>query len=101
FLAPVADDREFMVRMRLPGAFEEIGAPDGIAPLRRLLDRDLDGRIKRRAQEAIDSIVAGRSRIEEGNRMRGEMDKIREDNRKLRERLDKLEAAVNANQPKS
>jgi aminopeptidase N len=101
FLAPVADDREFMVRMRLPGAFAEIGAPDGIAPLRRLLDRDLDGRIKRRAQEAIDSIVAGRSRIEEGNRMRGEMDKIREDNRKLRERLDKLEAAVNANQPKS
>jgi aminopeptidase N len=98
-LAPVADDREFMVRMRLPGAFEEIGAAEGLGPVRRLLERDLDGRIKRRAQEAIDSIIAGRSRIEEGKRMRDEMDKIRDENRKLRERLDKLEAAMNPPKP--
>ena len=67
--------------------------PARSAPLRRLLDRDLDGRIRRRAQSAIDSLLAGRTRIEEGNRLRSEMDKLREDNRKLKERLDKLEAA--------
>ncbi|HXN86791.1 MAG TPA: DUF3458 domain-containing protein, partial [Candidatus Binataceae bacterium] len=93
FLAPLIDDREFMVRMRIPSAFQEIGDGDAIGPLRRLLDRDLDGRIKRRTQEAIDSILAGRSRIEEGNRLRGEMDKLREENRKLKERVDKIEAA--------
>jgi aminopeptidase N len=98
FLAPLIDDREFMVRMRIPGAFQEIGDGDAIGPLRRLLDRDLDGRIKRRTQEAIDSILAGRNRIEEGNRLRGEMDKLREENRKLKERVDKIEAA---SRPKS
>ncbi len=94
FLTPLVDDPEFMVRMRVPGAFEEIGDAAAIESLRRLLDRDLDGRIHRRTQAAIDSILAGRTRIEEGNRMRSEMDKLREDNRKLKERLDKLEAAA-------
>ena len=94
FLMPLVDDPEFMVRMRVPGAFEEIGDPAAIEALRRLLDRDLDGRIHRRTQSAIDSILAGRTRIEEGNRLRSEMDKLREDNRKLTERLDKLEAAA-------
>ena len=98
FLAPLIDDREFMVRMRIPGAFEEIGDAEAVAPLRRLLDRDLDGRIRRRTQDAIDSILAGRNRIEEGNRLRSDMDKIRDENRKLKERLDKLEIAT---RPKS
>ncbi len=98
FLTPLIDDPEFMVRIRIPSAFEEIGDASAIAPLRRLLDRDLDGRIRRRAQSAIDSLLAGRTRIEEGNRLRTEMDKLREDNRKLKERLDKLEAA---NTPKT
>jgi aminopeptidase N len=93
FLMPLVDDPEFMVRMRIPGAFEEIGDASAVEALRRLLDRDLDGRIHRRTQHAIDAILAGRTRIEEGNRLRSEMDKIREDNRKLKERLDKLEAA--------
>ena len=98
FLTPLVDDPEFMVRMRIPGAFEEIGDGSAVESLRRLLDRDLDGRIHRRTRQAIDSILAGRSRIEEGNRLRSEMDKLREDNRKLKERLDKLEAA---NKPKT
>ena len=92
FLMPLVDDPEFMVRMRIPGAFEEIGDASAVEALRRLLDRELDGRIRRRTQNAIDAILAGRSRIEEGNRLRSEMDKLREDSRKLKERLDKLEA---------
>ena len=93
FLVPLVDDPEFMVRMRVPGAFEEIGDATAVEALRRLLDRDLDGRIHRRTQSAIDSILGGRTRIEEGNRLRSEMDKLRDDNRKLKERLDKLEVA--------
>ena len=93
FLTPLVDDPEFMVRMRISGAFEEIGDAGAIEPLRRLLDRDLDGRIHRRTQHAIDALLGGRNRIDEGNRLRSEMDKLREDNRKLKERLDKLESA--------
>src|SRR5262249_38292268 len=50
FLTPLVDDPEFMVRIRIPGAFEEIGDPSAIEALRRLLDRDLDGRVHRRTQ---------------------------------------------------
>ncbi len=95
-LAPLVDDREFMVRLRVPGAFEDIGDARAIAPLGRLREHDLDGRVQRRAQEAIDAIVQGRSRVEEGARLREQMDKMREDSVKLRERLDKLEASARA-----
>ena len=94
FLTPLADDPQFMVRMRVPGAFEEIGDSRGIAPLERLRDRDLDGRIQRRARDAINSLIEGRSRVQEGERIRAQMDKLREENTKLKERLDKLEAAI-------
>ena len=66
------------------------------APLSRLREHDLDGRVQRRAQEAIDAIVQGRSRVEEGARLREQMDKMREDSVNLRERLDKLEASARA-----
>ncbi len=99
FLFPLVDDCEFMMRMRLPGAFERIGDDRAIAPLRRLEERELDGRIQRRARDAVSAIIEGRSRLEEGERMRAEMEKLREDNIKLKERLDKLEAATAAKPP--
>ena len=78
--------------MRIPSALEEIGDARACRRCAGWLDRDLDGRIQRRANDAIDSILAGRTRIEEGNRLREEMDKLREDNQKLKERLEKVEA---------
>ncbi len=96
WLTPLADDREFMVRMRLPGALEELGDMRGLAPVRRLAERDLDGRIQRRANEAIAAISEGRSRVQEGDRLRTDVEKLREDNRKLQERLEKLEALSRA-----
>jgi aminopeptidase N len=92
FLTALTDDREFMVRMRLPAAFEEIADAQGIAPMNRLAERDLDGRIQRRAREAAAILSEGKSHIEEGNRLRDDLDKMREQNRKLQERLEKLEA---------
>jgi aminopeptidase N len=91
WLTPLADDREFMVRMRIPAAFSEIGDPRAVPALRRLADRDLDGRIQRHANEAIASIGEGRSRVEEGQRLREDIDKLRDENKKLQERLEKVE----------
>ncbi|HTR63320.1 MAG TPA: M1 family aminopeptidase [Candidatus Binataceae bacterium] len=96
FMSPLSEDREFMVRMRLPGAFEEIGDSRGIAPLQRLVDRDLDGRIQRRARAAIASIGEGRNRTEHDTKVREDIDKLREENKKLQQRLEKLEAAGNS-----
>ena len=81
-----------MVRMRIPSAFAEIGDPRALPALRRLADRDLDGRVQRHASDAIASIGEGRSRVEEGQRLREDLDKLREDNKKLQERLEKVEA---------
>jgi aminopeptidase N len=94
FLTPMTADREFMVRMRIPGAFEELADARAIPALRRLADRELDGRIQRRANEAIATISEGRSRIEEGQRLREDIDKLRAENKKLQDRLEKLEAAA-------
>jgi len=91
WLTPLADDREFMVRMRISGAFAEIGDQRAVPALRRLADRDLDGRIQRHANEAITSIGEGRSRVEEGQRLREDIDKLRDENKKLQERLEKVE----------
>ncbi|HZW75688.1 MAG TPA: HEAT repeat domain-containing protein, partial [Caldimonas sp.] len=92
FMAPLADDREFMVRMRIPSAFAEIGDTRALPALRRLADRDLDGRIQRHATDAIASINEGRTRVEEGQRLREDLDKLRDENKKLQERLEKVEA---------
>jgi aminopeptidase N len=81
-----------MVRMRLPAAFSEVGDPRALPALRRLSDRDLDGRIQRHANDAIASISEGRGRVEEGQRLREDIDKLRDDNKKLQERLEKIEA---------
>src|SRR5271163_714586 len=91
-MAPLVDDREFMVRMRIPSAFAEIGDQRAVPALWRLADRDLDGRIQRHANDAIASISEGRSRIEEGQRLREDLDKLSDDNKKLQERLEKVEA---------
>jgi len=92
FIAPLVDDREFMMRMRIPSALAEIGDQRALAALHRLADRDLDGRIQRHANDAIASLNEGRSRVEEGQRLREDIDKLRDDNKKLQERLEKVEA---------
>ena len=96
YMMPLSDDREFMVRMRLPGAFEEIGDPRAIGSLQRLADRDLDGRIQRRARAAITSLGEGRNRTEAEGRIREDLDKLRDENKKMQQRLEKLEALSKA-----
>jgi aminopeptidase N len=92
WITPLVDDREFMVRLRVPGALAEIGDARALPALRRLADRDLDGRVQRHANESIASIGEGRTRIEEGQRLREDLDHLRDENKKLQARLEKLEA---------
>jgi aminopeptidase N len=91
-LTPLVDDRDFTMRIRVPGALAEIGDVRALPALRRLAGRDLDGRVQRNANSAIASINEGRSRVEEGQRLREDLDKLREDSKKLQERLEKIEA---------
>ncbi len=96
FLVSLAEDREFIVQMRLPGALEELGDDRAIPTLERIAERALDGRIRRRAEEALSALRRGRTRSQETQRLREDLDRIAEENRKLRERLERLEALANA-----
>jgi aminopeptidase N len=97
FLIAMADDREFMVQMRLPAALEELGDSRAIGTLERIGERALDGRLRRRAEEAVAALRRGRSRSEETRLLRDDLEKMREENRKLKERLERLEALAKPN----
>jgi len=97
FLSPMADDPEFMVRMRLPAALEELGDSRALGTLERIVERALDGRLRRRAEEAAAALRRGRTRSEESRLLRDDLEKIREENRKLKERLERLEALAKPN----
>jgi aminopeptidase N len=57
-----------------------------------LRHRDLDGRIKRRLDEVIEAIRDARKQTDEVQQIRDDMQRLYEENKKLLERLERLEA---------
>jgi aminopeptidase N len=96
YLTALAHDPSFSVRMRLPGALEDLGEARALATLRQLADSALDGRLKRRAEEAMEGIRDGHAHSDETNRLRDEVDRLREESRKLLERLERMENVARA-----
>ncbi|HEY7849414.1 MAG TPA: M1 family aminopeptidase [Ktedonobacterales bacterium] len=74
------------------GAVAAWGEPRAIPALQRLVTGSPDERVVRTAREAIAEIQRGDSARDEARQLRADLDTLREDNRKLRERLDALEA---------
>lgn len=91
YLAHLLDDPWFRVRLEAAVALGELLDPKALGALERLIERELDGRVKRRAREAVRKIQAGREASDEFRRLREDVDKLKEENRQLKERLDKLE----------
>lgn len=91
-------DRSLKVRFAALETLARLEDPKAIPELMAYRERDLDGRLRRAAFDAIDRIRAGdpkRDRLEE---LRGEVDQLRRENANLRERLDRLETQT---QPKT
>jgi len=68
-----------------------IGAPAAIPAIRRAVERELDGRIKRRGREVIRDLAEGRGASEAVRELHDDVDRLRLDLNALRERLAKLE----------
>jgi len=96
FILPMVDDPDFTMRLRIPSALEQIGDARAIGALRRLEERELDGRIRRRARDAISGLSDGRGRGDDVVRMREELERLRDENRKFEDRIAKLETASRA-----
>ncbi|HEY4823032.1 MAG TPA: M1 family aminopeptidase, partial [Candidatus Bathyarchaeia archaeon] len=91
-LVHLLDDPWFRVRLEAAVALGELLDAKAVGALERLIERELDGRVKRRAREAIRKIQAGREASDEFRHLRDDVDKLREENRQLKERLEKIEA---------
>ena len=86
------DDKDFRVQAAAIEAVAIIGDPAAIPALQLVVDRALDGRLRRRAREVIRDLGDGAGAAEELRRLRDELDELRQQSGRLRERLDRLEA---------
>lgn len=90
-LTALLDEEHFRTRMAVLDALEALHSPKTLPALERLRDRDLDGRVKRRVVEVIEAIRSDRKQTDEVQQLRDDFQALREDNKKLLERLDRLE----------
>jgi aminopeptidase N len=86
-------DHDFRVQAAAIEALAVIGDPAAIPPLRRLIERELDGRLRRRAKEVARDLEEGAPIAEDVRRLRDELGELRQLAGALRERVDQLEAA--------
>src|SRR5262249_31852693 len=92
-------DRDFRVQAAAIEALATIGDPGAIAALRRMIDRELDGRLKRRGKEVIRDLADGTQATEDVRRMRDEIGELRSLVATLRERIEMLEARADGDEP--
>ncbi len=93
-LTELLGDYWFRVRGAAAGSLAELKAMSAIPVLSKSAERELDGRIRRVMRESIAKIRASRTSDDEIKRLSEDVDKLREENRLLRERIDRLELAT-------
>lgn len=86
------EDRDALVATRLPGAFVTLGDPSLIGALRRKAESSPDPHMREACLMAADELAASQPGGQEVERLRGELDKLKEESRTLKQRLDKISA---------
>lgn len=85
-------DPDFLVQLSAIEALDAIGDPTAVPELEALGARTLDGRLRRRAREAVRDLREARHAAEEREALREEIDRLRTRVIKLEERLDAADA---------
>ncbi len=85
-------DRDFRVQAAAIEALCVAGDAASIPALRRMIDRELDARLRRRAKEVARELAEGAPLAEDVRRLRDELGELRTMTGALRERLDRMEA---------
>ncbi|MBI3744663.1 MAG: HEAT repeat domain-containing protein, partial [Chloroflexi bacterium] len=94
FLGDYLSDPMFRVRLRVAEALEALGDSKGAPLLEAQAGREIEGRARRRMREAAAAIHEKAKDKDELRRLRDDLAKVSDDNKSLRDRLDKLEAMV-------
>ena len=93
-LEDLLDTRDPHVRVDVIRALSDLGDIKSRGAMQRALDRELDGRVRRRLREALrDHAGAGRREVD---RLRDELDTLRRDHHDLKARIAKLEGTAGA-----
>ncbi|MEX2081446.1 MAG: HEAT repeat domain-containing protein, partial [Dehalococcoidia bacterium] len=92
-LVPYLDDPDFRVRIAAANGLKTLKDPDYASQVERMADRELDGRGIRVAREAASALRKGRDTTDEVKKLRDQFEELREENAKLRNRLEKVESA--------
>ncbi|MGB2693719.1 MAG: HEAT repeat domain-containing protein, partial [Dehalococcoidia bacterium] len=91
-LVELLDDPGLRTRIAAVNALATLGEDRAVSAIQRLIERELDGRVVRRCREVIRSLREGRDKGEEVQKLRDELDKMREEQRTVKDRLEKLES---------
>jgi aminopeptidase N len=85
-------DRDFRVQAAALEALATWGDRAAVGAIERMIDRELDGRLRRRGKEIVRALRDGAGATEELARLRDEVAALKATTAGLRERLDKLDA---------
>jgi aminopeptidase N len=90
FQAP-SGPRSFRAKLAAIQALESLNREEGIPILKRVAETELDGRLVRNARMAIRKIEKGKDKGEAIQKLEKRLDDFAEENKKLKDRLDRLE----------
>lgn len=88
----LANETFFLTQVAVVSALEQMETPKAMDVLEALAEQTLDGRVRRRAEEAVHSVQGKMGSEPALKKLREELDKIKKENQELRSRLETLEA---------
>jgi aminopeptidase N len=91
-IAEYLRDPDFRVRIAAANALRTLKAHEQVPALDAMAARELDGRAVRVAREVAGVLRKGANTDEEVSALRDDFEKLREENGRLRDRLERLEA---------
>jgi aminopeptidase N len=98
-LEDLLDQADPYLRVDVVRAIAELGDAKARGALHRQLDRDLDGRVRRRIREALRDLGGAGKR--DSDRLRDELEALRAEHAELKARLGKIEARLGGGKAKT
>ena len=91
-LESISGEHFFLTQVAVTGALGQMQTPKAIGILQNLSASTPDGRVKRRADEAVEKVQKNIGSDKAVKELRQEVDKLKKDNQDLKSRLESLEA---------
>jgi aminopeptidase N len=88
----------FLTQVAVVAALGQMETTKAIAPLQALANQSPDGRVRRRAEEAIQTVRKAAGKEEVLKKIQDELDQVKKENQNLKSRLEALEAKATQQQ---